>query len=86
MLGSDQALDQRLFSEEETHRGLKVTMRPKGQNLGEVAWKPGNARLEAWNELFQKEELWVAFHLWLCELWQDAFGCFRPPRKPTLSI
>lgn len=85
MLDSDQALDQRLFSEEETHRGLKVTVRPKGQNLGDVSWKPGNARLEVWNEFFQKEELLVIFHLWLCEPWQDAFGCFRPPRKPTLS-
>lgn len=60
-------------------------MGPKGQNLGDVAWKPGNARLEVWNELFQKEELLVTFHLWLCEPWQEASGCFRPPRKPTLS-
>lgn len=59
-----------------------MTIGPKGQDL---VWKPGNARLEVWNELFQKEELLVTFHLWLCEARQDAFGRFRPPRKPTLS-
>lgn len=77
-----------MFSEEETHGSQKVTMRPKGARSGWCGCKPRNARhhqnLEVGMNCSRKDSWWH-FTSGSMNCGRMNFGCFMPPRKPTLT-